>query len=298
MPPMNDKVQSHLSRLESVLQSIVVEADIPAKRIQEAMYYALFPGGKRLRPKLVYLCGDLLQVSPETLDIIAAAIELTHCYSLIHDDLPAMDNDDFRRGRPSCHRAFDEATAILVGDGMQALAIDILLKHLPKTLTLSQTIDITQELIFASGPSGMVSGQSLDLSELAKPGTSEEQLKIIHELKTGRLIQACIHMVLIAANPSPDQASALKAFARHLGLVFQMQDDYLDKYGHTAILGKARASDTANDKTTFASLYDKEQLSHLIHEYYENAASHLGIFSHQADAMLQLIDGLRQRMLF
>ena len=154
---------NYKERHERVLHDLIEQADIPAERIREAMIYTLFPGGKRMRPMLVYLCGELLEIDLKTLDIIAAAIELIHCYSLVHDDLPAMDDDDTRRNKPSCHRAFDEATAILVGDGMQALAIDILLQYLPQSLPAAQIIAITHELIKACGPSGMVSGQSLIL---------------------------------------------------------------------------------------------------------------------------------------
>lgn len=293
---MNDSIKHHLLRHEQVLENLVLKAEIPARRIKEAMHYALFPGGKRLRPMLVYLCGDLLNVPAASLDIIAASLEITHCYSLIHDDLPAMDNDDYRRGRLSCHRAFDEATAILVGDGMQALAIDILITHLPKTVSLSQTIHITQELIKASGCAGMVSGQSLDLSELTNPSTTNEQLRTIHTLKTGRLIQACINMVLLAVAPPDAYSVALQTFATHLGLVFQMQDDYLDQYASSSVLGKDRASDSANHKITFASLYTKESLATLVQNHYQKAAAQLSIFSDRAHPLLCLIETLQQRM--
>ena len=252
---MNDQTMEHyVSRHEAVLRQLVDLANIPAQRIKDAMLYSLFPGGKRLRPVLVYLCGELIDVPLETLDIIAAAIELMHCYSLIHDDLPAMDNDDFRRGKPSCHRAFDEATAILVGDGMQAFAVDILLTQLSELLPPTQIIGLTHELTKACGISGMVSGQSLDLSELARHDIDEQQLRHIHLLKTGQLITACINMVLIAANPTLAATAALRDFAQHLGLVFQMQDDYLDRFGQPDSLGKGRASDSENQKTTFATI--------------------------------------------
>ncbi|HBI21075.1 MAG TPA: geranyl transferase, partial [Legionella sp.] len=134
----SETIENHRLRHETVLHDLLHSAHIPAPRLKEAMFYVLFPGGKRFRPLLVYLCGELIGVNQTCLDIIAAAIELIHCYSLVHDDLPAMDDDDQRRGKPSCHRAFDEATAILVGDGMQAMAIDILLTQLPHLLPLPQ----------------------------------------------------------------------------------------------------------------------------------------------------------------
>ncbi|MDP1601873.1 MAG: polyprenyl synthetase family protein [Legionella sp.] len=291
----NDKIIQYLAHHENILHEALKNTDIPAKRIKDAMNYALFPAGKRLRPILVYLCGEILEIKPECLGIIAAAIELTHCYSLVHDDLPAMDNDDYRRGRLSCHRAFDEATAILVGDGMQALAIELLLTELPKFLSAEQVIVITRELVNASGPAGMVSGQSLDLSELSKPYLKEKELRTIHSLKTGKLIAACINTVLAASSFRDTKKDALRDYARHFGLVFQMQDDYLDKYAAADILGKGRASDSANKKITFANLYDQATLSELITRHFQLAKDALKPFEDKAHDLLAFTDHLQQR---
>lgn len=293
---MNNKtINDYLSRHEAVLRDLLQHADIPAPRIRDAITHVLFPGGKRLRPILVYLCGEIINVNQHTLDIIAASIELTHCYSLVHDDLPAMDNDDLRRGKPSCHRAFDEATAILVGDGMQTLAIDILLTHLPRLLDTTQVIEVTHELIKASGLAGMVSGQSLDLSELTNPLIPELQLRNIHMLKTGKLISACINMVLAAGDPSPMATNALREFANHLGLVFQMQDDYLDQYGKGEQLGKGRASDVANQKTTFATRYNQPELSTLIAKYFKKAEEALSSVAERTDDLREFMADLHRR---
>ena len=292
----NQSINDYLTHYEHMLRNLLINSNIPAPRIREAIAYSLFPGGKRLRPVLVYLCGKMIDINRDSLDIIAASIELTHCYSLVHDDLPAMDNDDLRRGKPSCHRAFDEATAILVGDGMQALAIDILLSHLPNSLTPSQVIQVTHELVKASGPAGMVSGQSLDLSELVNPSISESLLCEIHHLKTGKLILACINMVLAAGNPTPLAINALRQFANHLGLVFQMQDDYLDKYAQSDRLGKGRSSDTANQKTTFATLYNQQELSKLITQNFHQAQKALTTFAQSADELQNFIQYLHQRI--
>lgn len=289
-------INSCLLRHEQFLERIVQESIIPAPRIRQAIHYALFPGGKRIRAVLVYLCGELFNVSPDCLDIIAAAVELTHCYSLIHDDLPSMDNDDFRRGKPSCHRAFDEATAILAGDGMQALAVELLLSHLPNHLTASKVIAITQELVKASGISGMVSGQCLDLTELLAPSVSEKQLCQIHALKTGRLIASCINMVLLTPKSvAEDKRSGLQHFANLLGLVFQMQDDYLDHFAAEDVLGKGRSSDAANQKTTFACLFTQNELLNRINQYYEQAHEALSPFAQQAKALHELLDQLKGR---
>lgn len=289
-------INTYIQRHEQFLEQIINDSTVPAKQIHTAMSYSLFPGGKRIRPILVYLTGELINIDSRVLDVIAAAVELTHCYSLIHDDLPAMDDDDLRRGKPSCHKAFDEATAILVGDGMQALAIEVLLTHLSRLLNPSQVIAITLELVKASGISGMVSGQSLDLSELAKPSINEEQLREIHHLKTGRLISACIEMILAAKNSvSEQEQSALRTYASHIGLVFQIQDDYLDHYAPTELLGKGRSSDLANQKTTFATLYSKEKLEKKIEKHYQIAFDALNLFDEKANELIDLTTKLQQR---
>ncbi len=291
-------ISNYIKRHEEFLRLIINDASVPATTIRSAINYSLFTGGKRIRPVLVYLTGNLLDLDLKVLDVIAAAIELTHCYSLIHDDLPAMDNDDLRRGKPSCHKAFDEATAILAGDGMQALAIEVLLTHLSPLIHPQQVIAITLELVKASGISGMVSGQSLDLSELAKSSTGEEQLREIHYLKTGRLILACIEMVL-NAHPAPEAYQlALRTYASHLGLVFQMQDDYLDRYAPTELLGKGRSSDLANQKTTFATLYSKDKLEEEISKHYQIALDALRVFEQKALALIELTMKLQERSKF
>ncbi len=287
-------LKDYISRHERLLQQLIETADIPAAVVKEAIRYSLFPGGKRLRPLLVYLCGELAEAPLAAVDYIAVAIELIHCYSLIHDDLPAMDNDDQRRGKPSCHRAFAEATAILAGDGMQALAVEILLSQLPSYLTSAQVIKVTRELVHASGFSGMVSGQSMDLTELSGDSIDEQTLIKIHHLKTGKLISAAINMALAAGNIDSNKSKNLCEFADYLGLVFQMQDDYLDYY-HPESLGKGRASDTINQKTTFATLYDQATLDNNIINLYQMAENSLSIFREKAEALKSLVATLRLR---
>jgi farnesyl diphosphate synthase len=287
-----------LQRHEQFLKQVLQNTPIPAPIIREAIHYALFPGGKRIRPIFVYLTGELLRINTSILDVIAAAIELTHCYSLIHDDLPAMDNDDMRRGKLSCHKAYDEATAILAGDGMQTLAIELLLTHLSAYLNASQVIAITQILLQASGIGGMVSGQSLDLSELSKTSVHEQQLKDIHLLKTGKLISACFEMVLAAQTTREQrQEQALMCYAQHIGLVFQMQDDYLDCYAPVAVLGKSHSSDLNNQKTTFASLLSRSQLEQEIATHYQQAIAALDTLDNDARPLIELSQKLHQRSL-
>ncbi|MGL5742781.1 MAG: polyprenyl synthetase family protein [Legionella sp.] len=288
-------ISNYIKRHEDFLTQIINNASIPAATLRTAINYSLFTGGKRIRPTLVYLTGGLLELDLKILDVIAAAIELTHCYSLIHDDLPALDNDDFRRGMPTCHKAFDEATAILVGDGMQAFAIEVLLTYLSPLLPAKQVTAVTLELVKASGISGMVSGQSLDLSELAKPSADEKQLREIHYLKTGRLILACIEMVLAAHPASESYKTALRTYASHLGLVFQIQDDYLDRYAHTYVLGKGRSSDLANHKVTFATLHSKNQLEEEISKHFLIALESLTVFDQKAQTLIDLTRKLQER---
>lgn len=289
-------IEQYIQRHELFLEEVLNSLSIPADTIRSAAHYTLFPGGKRIRPLLTYLTGQLIDLDLNTLDVIAAAIEFTHCYSLIHDDLPAMDNDDFRRGKPSCHKQFDEATAILVGDGMQALAIEVLLAYLPPLLNAEQVVAVSLELVKASGMSGMVSGQSLDLSELSQSLLSETQLKEVHFLKTGKLISACVEMVLAAKKTvSEPIKSGLRTYANHLGLVFQIQDDYLDYYASANLLGKGRSSDIANNKTTFATFYSREKLEQEITHHYQMACNALKIFDKKAEALLMLTHALEER---
>lgn len=289
-------IDIYVERHGQFLEQILDETKIPARDIRDALNYTLFPGGKRIRPLFVYLAGGLFDVDLHILDVLASAVELTHCYSLIHDDLPAMDDDDLRRGKPSCHKAFDEATAILVGDGMQALSVEILLTRLAPLLPPSKILAITKSLVQAIGVNGMISGQSLDLSELCKSSVTEEVLREIHDLKTGRLILACFEMVFATQNELHEQSEiALRTYARHIGLVFQMQDDYLDHYAPKDVLGKAKSSDLANQKTTYATIFSKEKLEKEITTHYKIAVDSLKLFDSKAQPLLEFTQKLQER---
>ena len=293
---MNPDLSFYQEQHERILQNLVAQAVIPAPKIREAMSYVLFSGGKRIRPLLVYSCGELFGLSLECLDILAAAIEIMHTYSLVHDDLPAMDNDDLRRGRPSCHRAFDEATAILVGDGLQMYSIELLTTQLPKFLEPQQILMIIQELAQACGPSGMVSGQSLDLSLLQGTDISSAEIEHIHQLKTGRLILACINMVLAAALAPVNEVEALRLAGQHLGILFQIQDDYLDRFGTKNVLGKGRSSDLANHKQTFASMYSQTALLELMQHHIVQIEQALDLFGDRCGNLQILMASIRDRL--
>lgn len=289
----NQSPLNYLAHFEACLEETIEKCQIPAPRLQAALQYCLFPGGKRLRPHLVYLIGEALEVPLSTLDAIAISIEMVHTYSLVHDDLPAMDDDDLRRGRPSTHCAFDEATAILVGDGLQVLAIEHLIQALkPTSMNPTILLDLIQTLVHAAGFSGMCSGQSLDCLNSAN---NESELFIMHALKTGKLISACITMPSLASGAPSAVLQQLDEFSKILGLTFQMQDDYLDRYASLEAIGKGRASDAANQKTTFASLYTKAQLRDRIHAQYQQATALLAGSGLETSALQHVVGGLQAR---
>ncbi len=291
----NTYFAAYKRRHDNFLRALLERTSIPAPRLKEAMLYALFPGGKRLRPLLVYLCGKALSIPFDILDLLAASVELMHTYSLVHDDLPAMDNDDMRRGKASCHKAFDEATAILAGDALQTLSVTILVEDLPQILSLVQVLPIIKSFVKACGASGMISGQIFDLMELTNPFITEDKLRTIHSLKTGQLISACITMVILASDAAKDLTKNLQDYGDLLGLIFQMQDDYLDNYAATA-LGKSHSSDLANQKFTFASIYQKEDLFAVLKTLFQQAKAILSPLGERANDLLQLTTFLEQRI--
>lgn len=230
---------------------------LPAKsscRLTEAMRYALFNGGKRFRPALVYATAEALGATLCVADAPACAIEIIHSYSLVHDDLPAMDDDDLRRGKPTTHRAFDEATAILAGDALQTLAFNILASCTRTQATPEQRLRMIALLADATGTDGMASGQMLDVEAEGLP-VNLAALERIHRLKTGRLISACVELgALAAGNTDPQRLIQLAAWAGHVGLAFQVRDDILDVIGEEAAIGKRQGADAALQKSTYPSL--------------------------------------------
>jgi farnesyl diphosphate synthase len=249
------RADAYVARIERVLDGYLPRPEVAPSRLHEAMRYSALGGGKRIRPLLVYSAGEALRVSPEVLDAPAAAIELMHAFSLIHDDLPAMDNDDLRRGRPTAHRAFDEATAILAADAMQPLAFEILATHPALRGQPAVQIQLVELIADACGSNGMTGGQSMDLAAEGRR-IDPAELEHIYRLKTGRLLRAS---VLAAAVCAPDLAlntrHALERFVDALGLAFQVRDDILDIEGTTAETGKTGGSDQAKDKATYPHLF-------------------------------------------
>jgi geranylgeranyl pyrophosphate synthase len=243
---------AYQARIEKVLEESLRLPDPGTERLREAMRYSVLGGGKRLRPLLVYFTGECLGAKLDDLDAPAAAVELIHVYSLVHDDLPAMDDDDLRRGRPTCHRAFDEATAILVGDALQALAFDVL-ANVRNSSQQPERLAMIRILARASGTAGMAGGQAIDLVSVGQT-LGIEALENMHRRKTGALIQGSVLLGAAAAGVSGgDEFAALERFGEHIGLAFQIQDDILDVEGNAALLGKRTGADAARCKPTYPS---------------------------------------------
>jgi len=244
---------AYKARIEQVLDQSLALPDPGTPRLREAMRYSALSGGKRLRPLLVYVTGESLGAPLEALDAPAAAVELIHAYSLVHDDLPAMDDDDLRRGRPTCHRAFDEATAILVGDALQALAFAVLAQGAEPGAAGAARLIMVRILARASGTSGMAGGQAIDLVSVGQ-SLGIEALENMHARKTGALIQCSVLLGAIAAGMTAgEEFAALERFGADIGLAFQIQDDILDVEGNAELLGKRTGADAARMKPTYPS---------------------------------------------
>ncbi len=279
-------------RVDSALDHYLPEQSDPTQLLT-AMRYSLFNGGKRVRPILAYAAA--LAINPKVdlaeIDPIACSLECLHSYSLVHDDLPAMDDDDLRRGKPTCHIAFNEATAILAGDGLQTLAFELLLDaKAPAELKLQ----LVRQLANASGAKGMVLGQAIDLAAVDKQLNLFE-LETMHRYKTGALIRASVAMGAIAAGASNEQLNTLDGYAAAIGLAFQVQDDILDVTADTATLGKQQGADIARNKPTYVSLLGLETAQTKATELHRQALAALDIFAEQASYLRQLADYIIQR---
>jgi len=235
-------------RVEDVLARLLPEADLEPAQLSRAMRYAVLDGGKRMRPLLAYAAGEIVDADPGTVDPAAAAVELIHAYSLIHDDLPCMDDDTLRRGKPTCHVAFGEATALLAGDALQALAFGVLAGGLPADRGRACAL-----LAEAAGVRGMAGGQAIDLDSVGR-ALPLPQLETMHRMKTGALIRAAVQLGAASGRPlTAVETRALDAYADAAGLAFQVIDDVLDVVGSAASLGKTAGKDVAQGKPTFVS---------------------------------------------
>jgi len=289
------RVPDYLQRVEDTLDRVLPGADVNPSRLHEAMRYSVLGGGKRVRPLLIYATGEVLGLDLAILDGPAAAIELIHAYSLVHDDLPAMDDDDLRRGQPTTHKKYDEATAILVGDALQALAFEIIVADPAVADGPATRTPMVAELARACGSQGMTGGQVLDLYAEGQQ-LNQAQIEEMYRCKTGLLIQASVELAcLSAAALSNEQWQALRLFAARIGLAFQIWDDMLDIEGDTSVIGKPQGADIARDKATWPAMLGLETARARVEQLYAEANAALEVFADAAEALQWMADMIVRR---
>ncbi len=282
---MKSLITTYQQRIDAAIETWLPAASIQPARLHEAMRYVVQNGGKRIRPLLVYLTGYALDVEPTLLDAPACAVEFIHAYSLVHDDLPAMDDDDLRRGQATCHKAFDEATAVLVGDALQTLAFYVL-SHDPH-LQVSDTKRLTmvETLALASGSRGMVGGQAIDMIAVGQ-SLNIAELENMHIHKTGALIRASVKLGALACEAIDDTLlKKLDRYAKCIGLAFQIQDDILDIESNTETLGKLQGADIIHNKATYPSLLGLHGAKQMAKELIDDALFNLTDLDHKAEPL-------------
>jgi geranylgeranyl pyrophosphate synthase len=278
-----NRIAHYTERVAAKLDSVLPAATLAPQRLHDAMRYAVFNGGKRVRPLLVYATGECLRVPEHVLDAPAAAIELIHAFSLVHDDLPAMDDDDLRRGKPTVHRQYDEATAILAADALQPLAFSVLASMPgapPKTR--SRLVKMVAD---ACGSLGMTGGQSLDLAAEGHE-LSVDEIEHMYALKTGALIHSCVvSPAMLSDTVSDEQTAAIDAFGRTIGIAFQIKDDILDVEGETEVIGKQSGADQRLNKATYPGLLGIEAARRRCNELLDSALQGLDDFGEDAASL-------------
>ena len=285
-------LKEHQIQVETWMQSLVPAQPGPLAQVMESMRYSLFAGGKRLRPILLMAAADAVGSDGQRFLQSACALEMIHTYSLIHDDLPAMDDDDYRRGRLTNHKVFGEGMAILAGDGLLTLAFETLLSQ--PGVTPDVLVRVTSEVAQAAGPSGMVGGQAIDLgSEGQQP--SPEVMKLMHRLKTGALFRASLRAGAMLGGGSDEDVRGLTDYAEQFGLAFQITDDILDVTGTEAALGKPIGSDEKNNKATYVSVYSLPAAQRMAQEAVTDAVAALGRFGDRAWVLRSLAEYLLTR---
>ena len=309
-------IAAHQARFEEVLRGLLPRAEIAPQRLHEAMRYAVLDGGKRVRPLLAFAAGELAGAETARVDVAAAAVELIHAYSLVHDDMPCMDDDVLRRGKPTCHKQYDEATALLVGDALQTLAFQLLAEHrlngharfphpnLPPQAReganeslrefhvnddAARQLEMVRLLALASGSRGMAGGQAIDLSSVGQSLTLPE-LEFMHIHKTGALIRAAVLLGAHCGSASAAQLDRLDHFGKLIGLAFQVVDDVLDCEADTATLGKTAGKDADNDKPTYVSLLGIQGARDMAQRLHREALETLDGFGEPAQRLRELAD--------
>jgi farnesyl diphosphate synthase len=280
---------AHQNRFEEVLRSLLPSAEVAPQRLHAAMRYSVLDGGKRVRPLLTFAVGELVGADINRLNTAAAAVELIHAYSLVHDDMPCMDNDVLRRGKPTCHVQFDEATALLVGDALQSLAFQLLAEH-PLSDEPARQLQMIKLLATASGSRGMAGGQAIDLDSVAKQ-LSLPELEFMHIHKTGALIRAAVLLgAQCGATLDDSSLNKLDRFSKCLGLAFQVVDDILDSEADTATLGKTAGKDADNEKPTYVTLLGVPAAKQMAAELHTEALGMLVEFGDKACRLRELAD--------
>lgn len=295
MIPFNERLKNFSLEFNSYLTTLFNYPQGTERQVSEAMYYSLINGGKRLRPFLVCQTAKLFNV-PETISFpVAASLEMLHTYSLIHDDLPAMDNDDFRRGKPTCHKQFDEATAILAGDGLLTYSFEILSSA--PGISDKTKIKLIELLSKRAGAfNGMIAGQMLDLQTDKTPELSNEQvIKHIEEMKTGCLIAYACQAGAILGNASNEEYNIITDYARKIGIAFQISDDILDVIGDSKLMGKTLGKDEKQGKLTFVSLYGLDKAKSIAEELISDAKKIISIFDNDTTDLHDLADFIINR---
>ncbi|OHC81542.1 MAG: geranyl transferase [Sideroxydans sp. GWF2_59_14] len=286
-------VSTHQSRFEDVLKRLLPQADVTPQRLHAAMRYSVLDGGKRVRPLLAYAAGELSGAPIERVGIAAAAVELIHAYSLVHDDMPCMDDDVLRRGKPTCHVEYDEATALLVGDALQSLAFQLLSEH-SLSGDAAKQLQMVKLLAVASGSRGMAGGQAIDLASVGKQ-LSLPELEQMHIHKTGALIRAAILLGAHCGDLEQSQLDKLDRYGKCIGLAFQVVDDVLDSEADTATLGKTAGKDADNDKPTYVTLLGVQSAKKMAAELQQEAMDNLVEFGDRAQRLRELADFIVMR---
>ena len=288
MPDFQSWVGAHQGRFEEVLRQLLPQLDIAPQRLHAAMRYSVLEGGKRVRPLLAFAAGELADADSARVNIVAAAVELIHAYSLVHDDMPCMDNDVLRRGKPTCHVEFDEATALLVGDSLQSLAFQLLAEHTVSDEPVRQ-LQMVKLLAVASGSRGMAGGQAVDLASVGNQ-LSVPELEFMHIRKTGALIRAAVLLGAQCGAMNEAQLGKLDHYGKCIGLAFQVVDDVLDSEADTATLGKTAGKDAEQHKPTYVTLLGATAAKKMAQDLHRQAQDALAGFGAKAGRLRELAD--------
>jgi geranylgeranyl diphosphate synthase type II len=290
-----EKYNEFLNKVNTALDGIMMTRTGPGSVIYEAMKYSVAAGGKRLRPVLSLAVCELLGGDPDDVLTFACAIELIHTYSLIHDDLPAMDNDDFRRGMPTSHKVFGEAAAILAGDALLNKAFELMISHIVRKGSDTGNYAKAMEIIAqSSGAEGMILGQMIDIESEGKK-VSKETLEQMHRCKTGAIIQASVLSAASICRAAPDEYESLGRYARNIGLAFQIKDDIMDVKGDPEQMGKTLGKDAASEKSTYVTLYGLDRAEEMLDQVISEAVGSLACFDSRAGFLKELALFIKDR---